>query len=262
MNNDDTAPAQAGVVKRSWNPWNEKSQTWKNLESSLAEAVACCDTRSTASRPPGQLQDLRHLQRDRRQRAASREAALKMHGGKVPGARQPEGRCRRRDEEVEIYTGYAKTAREEGFADLADFFEGAPPSRRAMRTAISCSSSASRERRVFRRKEEGVVLRLRPHRDRHRARKCPVCEHPRFTSRSRPRTSRGSVRPDGTNGTADAAAPTGACPLRIQRFPSRPQGRSAALQAGAGTCRTSLAVGRTSDHPRLNCEASRTPRGE
>ncbi len=28
------------------------------------------------------------------------------------------------DEEVGIYTDYAKTAREEGFADLADFFEG------------------------------------------------------------------------------------------------------------------------------------------
>ncbi len=85
------------------------------------------------------------------------------------------------DEEVEIYTGYAKTAREEGFADLADFFEGLAAIEKSHENRYQLLiERIENDEGVPPQGSEGVVLhRLRPHRDRHRApEKCPVCEHP------------------------------------------------------------------------------------
>lgn len=130
----------------------EKSQTWKNLESALSqEAVAYCEYtfygQQAAKDGYKQISDIFNETAGNELHHAKLHYK-KMHGGKVPGTLDNlKAAAASEDEEVGIYTDYAKTAREEGFADLADFFEGLPPSRRATRTAISCSSSASRTTR-------------------------------------------------------------------------------------------------------------------
>lgn len=130
----------------------EKSQTWKNLESALSqEAVAYCEYtfygQQAAKDGYKQISDIFNETAGNELHHAKLHYK-KMHGGKVPGTLDNlKAAAASEDEEVGIYTDYAKTAREEGFADLADFFEAWPPSRRATRTAISCSSSASRTTR-------------------------------------------------------------------------------------------------------------------
>ena len=107
----------------------EKSQTWKNLESSLSqEAVAYCEYtfygQQAAKDGYKQISDIFNETAGNELHHAKLHYK-KMHGGKVPGTLDNlKAAAASEDEEVEIYTGYAKTAREEGFADLADFFEG------------------------------------------------------------------------------------------------------------------------------------------
>lgn len=131
----------------------EKSQTWKNLESSLSqEAVAYCEYtfygQQAAKDGYKQISDIFNETAGNELHHAKLHYK-KMHGGKVPGTLDNlKAAAASEDEEVEIYTGYAKTAREEGFAAIWPISSRAwPPSRRAMRTAISCSSSASRTTR-------------------------------------------------------------------------------------------------------------------
>ena len=95
------------------------------------------------------------------------------------------------DEEVGIYTDYAKTAREEGFADLADFLRGPGRHREEPREPLPAAHRAHRERRgVPPQGSEGVCtvcghieIGTEPPRE------CPVLRAPAgLASRSRPRT--------------------------------------------------------------------------
>ena len=101
----------------------EKSQTWKNLESSLSqEAVAYCEYtfygQQAAKDGYKQISDIFNETAGNELHHAKLHYK-KMHGGKVPGTLDNlKAAAASEDEEVEIYTGYAKTAREEGFADL------------------------------------------------------------------------------------------------------------------------------------------------
>ena len=107
----------------------EKSQTWKNLESALSqEAVAYCEYtfygQQAAKDGYKQISDIFNETAGNELHHAKLHYK-KMHGGKVPGTLDNlKAAAASEDEEVGIYTDYAKTAREEGFADLADFFEG------------------------------------------------------------------------------------------------------------------------------------------
>lgn len=130
----------------------EKSQTWKNLESSLSqEAVAYCEYtfygQQAAKDGYKQISDIFNETAGNELHHAKLHYK-KMHGGKVPGTLDNlKAAAASEDEEVEIYTGYAKTAREEASPIWPISSRAWPPSRRAMRTAISCSSSASRTTR-------------------------------------------------------------------------------------------------------------------
>ena len=150
----------------------EKSQTWKNLESALSqEAVAYCEYtfygQQAAKDGYKQISDIFNETADNELHHAKLHYK-KMHGGKVPGTLDNlKAAAASEDEEVGIYTDYAKTAREEGFADLADFFEGL--------AAIEKSDE------VFRRKEVKVwVCTVCGHIEigTEPPEKCPVCEHP------------------------------------------------------------------------------------
>ena len=101
----------------------EKSQTWKNLESALSqEAVAYCEYtfygQQAAKDGYKQISDIFNETADNELHHAKLHYK-KMHGGKVPGTLDNlKAAAASEDEEVGIYTDYAKTAREEGFADL------------------------------------------------------------------------------------------------------------------------------------------------
>ena len=148
----------------------EKSQTWKNLESALSqEAVAYCEYtfygQQAAKDGYKQISDIFNETAGNELHHAKLHYK-KMHGGKVPGTLDNlKAAAASEDEEVGIYTDYAKTAREEGFADLADFHREEP------REPLPAAHRAHRERRgVPPQGSEGVgVHRVRPHRDRHRA---------------------------------------------------------------------------------------------
>ena len=107
----------------------EKSQTWKNLESALSqEAVAYCEYtfygQQAAKDGYKQISDIFNETAGNELHHAKLHYKMR-HGGKVPGTLDNlKAAAASEDEEVGIYTDYAKTAREEGFADLADFFEG------------------------------------------------------------------------------------------------------------------------------------------
>ena len=136
----------------------EKSQTWKNLESSLSqEAVAYCEYtfygQQAAKDGYKQISDIFNETAGNELHHAKLHYK-KMHGGKVPGT-------------MEELLKLPGVGRKSANLMLGDVFHVAmprplvrraspiwpissrawPPSRRAMRTAISCSSSASRTTR-------------------------------------------------------------------------------------------------------------------
>ena len=223
----------------------EKSQTWKNLESALSqEAVAYCEYtfygQQAAKDGYKQISDIFNETAGNELHHAKLHYK-KMHGGKVPGTLDNlKAAAASEDEEVEIYTGYAKTAREEGFADLADFFEGLAAIEKSHENRYQLLIERIENDEVFRRKEVKVwVCTVCGHIEigTEPPEKCPVCEHPQG------RELLSSVRPDGTNGTPDAVAPTGACPSHsaLSLTAPRPLGRaSSELQAPVGASLTSL----------------------
>ena len=164
----------------------EKSQTWKNLESSLSqEAVAYCEYtfygQQAAKDGYKQISDIFNETAGNELHHAKLHYK-KMHGGKVPGTLDNlKAAAASEDEEVEIYTGYAKTAREEGFADLADFFEGLAAIEKRHENRYQLLIERIENDEVFRRKEVKVwyctvcghiEIGTEP------PEKCPVCEHP------------------------------------------------------------------------------------
>lgn len=136
----------------------EKSQTWKNLESSLSqEAVAYCEYtfygQQAAKDGYKQISDIFNETAGNELHHAKLHYK-KMHGGKVPGTLDNlKAAAASEDEEVEIYTGYAKTAREEGFADLADFFEGLAAIEKSHENRYQLLIERIENDEVFRRKE-------------------------------------------------------------------------------------------------------------
>ncbi len=176
----------------------EKSQTWKNLESALSqEAVAYCEYtfygQQAAKDGYKQISDIFNETAGNELHHAKLHYK-KMHGGKVPGTLDNlKAAAASEDEEVGIYTDYAKTAREEGFADLADFFEGLAAIEKSHENRYQLLIERIENDEVFRRKEVKVWV-------------CTVCGHieigtepprsapsastRRATSRSRPRTSK------------------------------------------------------------------------
>ena len=166
----------------------EKSQTWKNLESSLSqEAVAYCEYtfygQQAAKDGYKQISDIFNETAGNELHHAKLHYK-KMHGGKVPGTLDNlKAAAASEDEEVEIYTGYAKTAREEGFADLADFFEGLAAIEKSHENRYQLLIERIENDEVFRRKEvkvwvctvcgyiyEGETLPADFI--------CPICKHP------------------------------------------------------------------------------------
>ena len=130
----------------------EKSQTWKNLESALSqEAVAYCEYtfygQQAAKDGYKQISDIFNETADNELHHAKLHYK-KMHGGKVPGTLDNlKAAAASEDEEVGIYTDYAKTAARRASPIWPTSSRAWPPSRRATRTATSCSSSASRTTR-------------------------------------------------------------------------------------------------------------------
>ena len=202
----------------------EKSQTWKNLESALSqEAVAYCEYtfygQQAAKDGYKQISDIFNETAGNELHHAKLHYK-KMHGGKVPGTLDNlKAAAASEDEEVGIYTDYAKTAREEGFADLADFFEGLAAIEKSHENRYQLLIERIENDEVFRRKEVKVWV-------------CTVCGHIEI-----------GTEPPGTNGTPDAVAPTGTCPSHsaLSLTARRPLGRaSSELQAPVGASLISL----------------------
>lgn len=130
----------------------EKSQTWKNLESSLSqEAVAYCEYtfygQQAAKDGYKQISDIFNETAGNELHHAKLHYK-KMHGGKVPGTLDNlKAAAASEDEEVEIYTSMPRPLARRASPIWPISSRAWPPSRRAMRTAISCSSSASRTTR-------------------------------------------------------------------------------------------------------------------
>ena len=82
---------------------------------------------------------------------------------------------------TDMYAGFAKTAREEGFADLADFFEGLAAIEKSHENRYQLLIERIENDEVFRRKEVKVwVCTVCGHIEigTEPPEKCPVCEHP------------------------------------------------------------------------------------
>ena len=157
----------------------EKSQTWKNLESALSqEAVAYCEYtfygQQAAKDGYKQISDIFN------ETAGNELHHAKLHYKKMPGTLDNlKAAAASEDEEVGIYTDYAKTAREEGFADLADFFEGLAAIEKSHENRYQLLIERIENDEVFRRKEVKVwVCTVCGHIGTEPPEKCPVCEHP------------------------------------------------------------------------------------
>ena len=165
----------------------EKSQTWKNLESALnQEAVAYCEYTFYAQQAAkGGYTPISEIFNE----TAGNElhhAKLhfkKLHDGKVPGTLENlKAAAASEDEEVGVYLSYAKTAKEEGFAELADFFEGLAAIEKSHEDRYDLLIERVENDEVLRRKEVKVwVCTVCGHIEigTEPPEKCPVCEHPR-----------------------------------------------------------------------------------
>ena len=107
----------------------------------------------------------------------------KMYDGVVPHTLQNLKDARSdEDAEVKIYTDYARVAREEGFADLSDFFEGLAAIEKSHEDRFDLLIERINNDEVFRRKEVKVwVCTVCGHIEigTEPPEKCPVCAHPR-----------------------------------------------------------------------------------
>ncbi len=83
---------------------------------------------------------------------------------------------------MKIYTDYARVAREEGFADLSDFFEGLAAIEKSHEDRFDLLIERINNDEVFRRKDVKVwVCTVCGHIEigTEPPEKCPVCAHPR-----------------------------------------------------------------------------------
>ena len=165
----------------------EKSQTWKNLETALSqEAVAYAEY--TYYAPQAAKDGYTQISEIFNETAGNElhHAKLhfkKLHDGAVPDTLQNLKDAQDdEDAEVKVYTGFAKTAREEGFAELADFFEGLAAIEKSHQDRFDLLIERIENGEVFRRKEVKVwVCTVCGHIEigTEPPEKCPVCAHPR-----------------------------------------------------------------------------------
>lgn len=165
----------------------EKSQTWKNLEDALSqEAVAYAEYTFYAQQAA--KDGYTQISEIFTETAGNELHHAKLHFKKLHGDAVPHTldnlKAARGDELAEegIYAGYAKTAREEGFADLADFFEGLEAIEKTHQERFDLLISRIENDEVFRRKEVKVwyctvcghiEIGTEP------PDVCPVCKHPK-----------------------------------------------------------------------------------
>ena len=164
----------------------EKSQTWKNLESALSqEAVAYCEYtfygQQAAKDGYKQISDIFNETADNELHHAKLHYK-KMHGGKVPGTLDNlKAAAASEDEEVGIYTDYAKTAREEGFEKLAFLFDGVGKIEKEHEERYLTLLKNLEEGVVFKRGDE-YVWKCRNcghiHFGKTAPEVCPICAHP------------------------------------------------------------------------------------
>ena len=85
------------------------------------------------------------------------------------------------DEEVGVYLSYAKTAKEEGFAELADFFEGLAAIEKSHQERFDVLAERIANDEVFKREQVQVwycTVCGHLHIGTEAPEECPVCAHP------------------------------------------------------------------------------------
>ena len=165
----------------------EKSQTWKNLASALSqEAVAYAEytfyAQQAAKDGYTQISEILNETAGNELHHAKLHFK-KLHGGAVPPTLENLKDARAdEDAEVKIYTDYARVAREEGFAELSDFFEGLAAIEKSHEDRFDLLIERIENGEVFRRKEVKVwVCTVCGHIEigTEPPETCPVCAHPR-----------------------------------------------------------------------------------
>ena len=165
----------------------QHSQTWKNLQTAFSgELHACAKYKIYAlrAREDGYEQMGNIFDETSRNEQEHAEIWLKhLSGGEVPGTLENlrDAAAGEHYEWTEMYAGFAKTAREEGFAELADFFEGLAAIEKSHENRYQLLIERIENDEVFRRKEVKVwVCTVCGHIEigTEPPEKCPVCEHP------------------------------------------------------------------------------------
>lgn len=162
------------------------SKTWKNLELALnQEAVAYCEyvfyAQQAAKDGYTQISNIFQETADNELHHCKLHFK-KMHGGEVPHTMDNlKAACHDEESEMGYYADYAKTAKEEGFEDLALFFGrlGAIEKTHDERFKVLIDRINAGE--VFERKEVKVWVCTvcgHIHIGTEAPEKCPVCDHP------------------------------------------------------------------------------------
>lgn len=162
------------------------SKTWKNLETALEqEAVAYCEytyySQQAAKDGYTQISNIFAETADNELHHAKLHFK-KLHGGAVPGTLENlKAAAEAELEEVETYTKFAKTARDEGFDDLGDFFEGLAAIEKSHDERYEVLIERINQNEVFQRHEIKVWVCTvcgHIHIGTEAPEKCPVCDHP------------------------------------------------------------------------------------
>ena len=106
-----------------------------------------------------------------------------LHDGEVPGtlANLADAAAGENYEWTDMYAGFAKTAREEGFDHIADLFEGVAKIEKEHEARYREVAKLLEEGKLFARETEQVWICTNCghiHIGTHAPAKCPVCDHP------------------------------------------------------------------------------------
>ena len=162
------------------------SKTWKNLETALnQEAVAYCEytyySQQAAKDGYTQISNIFAETADNELHHAKLHFK-KLHGGAVPDTlANLKAAAESELEEVETYTKFAKVARDEGFDDLGDFFDGLAAIEKSHDERYEVLIERINQNEVFQRREIKVWVCTvcgHIHIGTEAPEKCPVCDHP------------------------------------------------------------------------------------
>lgn len=164
------------------------SQSWKNMETALnAEALAYVKYTffGQQARKDGYVQISDIFNETAGNELHHAKLLFKrLHDGEVPhvveGLKDAAGS--ERFEADDQYPAFAKTAREEGFDELADFFDGLAAIEASHEERYNVLSERIKNDEVFRREEAQVwycTVCGHLHIGKEAPEKCPVCAHPR-----------------------------------------------------------------------------------